>query len=150
MFIFKLFLKFLDLFLYFHASLDLFFYFHVSLDLFFHASLDLFSYFHASLDLFSYFHASLDLFFYFHVSLDLFLYFKTFFSFLCLYIHVRRKKRYDQLILEMYTRVELPFKVGGGGGGPVRHTFILNALILQLLLVVSGLIYMQEEIRVIN
>ena len=60
----------------------------------------------------------------------------------------KKKEKYDQLILEMYTRVELPFKVGGGG--PIRHTFILNALILQLLLVVSGLIYMQEEIRVIN
>ena len=54
----------------------------------------------------------------------------------------KKKEKYDQLILEMYTRVELPFKVEGGGGGNVRHTFTLNALILQLLLVVSGLIYM--------
>ena len=43
----------------------------------------------------------------------------------------KKKEKYDQLILEMYTRVELPFKVeGGGGGGAVRHTFILNALSL--------------------
>ena len=79
--------------------------------------------------LFKLFLKFLDLFLYFHASLDLFLYFKTFFSFLCLNIHVRREKKYDQLILEMYTRVELPFKVEGRG--TVRHTFILNALILQ-------------------
>ena len=35
----------------------------------------------------------------------------------------KKKEKYDQLILEMYTRVELPFKVegGGGGGGCTSH-----------------------------
>ena len=33
----------------------------------------------------------------------------------------KKKEKYDQLILEMYTRVELPFKVGGGGGACTSH-----------------------------
>ena len=59
--------------------------------------------------LFKLFLKFLDLFLYFHAYLDLFLYFMTFFSFLFLYVHVRRKRNMIKFDIKRCMHVELPF-----------------------------------------